>query len=254
MSIIQEMTTLDWCEIGQLRCSKSTSFAHCGWGCCTVVDLHETLLLLLHLAAIHNASHRRVVMSLHAFWGPSRSSTTRSLSVTSSSRQSTDPSEPIPSTEQTPGVEQPLHRSTCPPHSLSFPIDWGVLRRHDGTITKGIQYRIRDKRNVGRRVKVSWIYSYGAELEHSNDKYFLCADCHTKKRYTSQLFAAESTTAAIQHLLEFHKIKRPSNSTTGDDDIDATNAAEVFQLIMPFNEDEYKQKLIDWAIKEPCQI
>ncbi|KAJ6437614.1 LOW QUALITY PROTEIN: transposase-like protein [Purpureocillium lavendulum] len=126
---------------------------------------------------------------------------------------------------------------------------WGVLRRHDGTILKGIQYRIRDKRNVGRRVKVSWIYSYGAELEHSNDKYFLCADCHTKKRYTSQLFAAESTTAAIQHLLEFHKIKRPSNSTTGDDDIDATNAAEVFQLIMPFNEDEYKQKLIDWAIK-----
>ncbi|KAJ6436065.1 transposase-like protein [Purpureocillium lavendulum] len=188
-------------------------------------------------------------MSLHAFWGPSRSSITRSLSVTSSSRQSTDPSEPIPSTEQTPGVEQPLHRSTCPPHSLSFPIDWGVLRRHDGTILKGIQYRIRDKRNVGRRVKVSWIYSYGAELEHSNDKYFLCADCHTKKRYTSQLFAAESTTAAIQHLLEFHKIKRPSNSTTGDDDIDAPNAAEVFQLIMPFNEDEYKQKLIDWAIK-----
>ncbi|OAQ59076.1 transposase-like protein [Purpureocillium lilacinum] len=188
-------------------------------------------------------------MSLHAFWGPSRSSSPRNLSVTSSSRQSTDLNEPIPSTERTSGVEQPLHRSTCPPHSLSFPIDWGVLRRHDGTILKGIQYRIRDKRNVGRRVKVSWIYSYGAELEHSNDKYFLCADCHTKKRYTSQLFAAESTTAAIQHLLEFHKIKRPSNSTTDDDDIDTTNAAEVFQLIMPFNEDEYKQKLIDWAIK-----
>ncbi|KAJ6436371.1 transposase-like protein [Purpureocillium lavendulum] len=188
-------------------------------------------------------------MSLHAFWGPSGSSTSRILSVTSSSRQSTDPNEPIPSTEQTPGLEQSLHRSACPPHSLSFPIDWGVLRRHDGTILKGIQYRIRDKRNVGRRVKVSWIYSYGAELEHSNDKYFLCADCHTKKRYTSQLFAAESTTAAIQHLLEFHKVKRPSNSTTGDDDIDAADAAEVFQLIMPFNEDEYKQKLIDWAIK-----
>jgi hypothetical protein len=102
---------------------------------------------------------------------------------------------------------------------------------------------------VGRRVKVSWIYSYGAELEHSNDKYFLCADCHTKKRYISQLFAAESTTAAIQHLIEFHNIKRPSNSTIDDDDIDANNAAEVFQLVMPFNEDEYKQKLIDWAIK-----
>ncbi|KAM5353017.1 hypothetical protein ACJZ2D_017115 [Fusarium nematophilum] len=52
-----------------------------------------------------------------------------------------------------------------------------------------------------------------------NDKYFLCADCHTKKRYISQLFAAESTTATIQHLLEFHKIRRPSNSTNDDDDI-----------------------------------
>jgi hypothetical protein len=124
-----------------------------------------------------------------------------------------------------------------------------VLRRHDGTVLKGIQYRIRDKRTAGRRVKVSWIYSYGAELEHSNDKYFLCADCHTKKRYFSQLFAAESTTAAIQHLVEFHKVKRPSISANDDENIDPNDAAEVFQLVMPFNEDEYKQKLIDWAIK-----
>jgi len=124
-----------------------------------------------------------------------------------------------------------------------------MLRRHDGTVLKGIQYRIRDKRTVGGRVKVSWIYSYGAELEHSNDKYFLCADCHTKKRYFSQLFAAESTTAAIQHLVEFHKVKKPSTSANEDDDIEPTITAEAFQLVMPFNEDEYKQKLIDWVIK-----
>jgi hypothetical protein len=124
-----------------------------------------------------------------------------------------------------------------------------VLRRHDGTVLKGIQYRIRDKRTAGRRVKISWIYSHGAELEHSNDKYFLCADCHTKKRYFSQLFAAESTTAAIQHLVEFHKVKRPSISTNDDEDVDPNDIAEAFQLVMPFNEDEYKQKLIDWAIK-----
>jgi hypothetical protein len=37
--------------------------------------------------------------------------------------------------------------------------------------------------------------------------------------------------------------------TIDDNNIDANNAAEVFQLVMPFNEDEYKQKLIDWAIK-----
>ncbi|KID81151.1 hypothetical protein MGU_11470 [Metarhizium guizhouense ARSEF 977] len=49
--------------------------------------------------------------------------------------------------------------------------------------------------------------------------------------------------------MEFHKIKKPSNSTDDDDDTDTNNAAEVFQLAMPFNEDEYKQKLIDWAIK-----
>lgn len=189
-------------------------------------------------------------MSLHAFWGPSRALRTGSLSAAPSSRQSTDPDEPLSSIEQTPdALDQHLHRSTCPPHSLSFPINWGALRRHDGTILKGIQYRIRDKRSVGRRVKVSWIYSHGAELEHSNDKYFLCADCHTKKRYISQLFAAESTTAAIQHLMEFHKIKRPSSSTDDDDDADTNNATEVFQLAMPLNEDEYKQKLIDWAIK-----
>ncbi|KAM3552687.1 hypothetical protein MY1884_007077 [Beauveria asiatica] len=83
----------------------------------------------------------------------------------------------------------------------------------------------------------------------NNDKYFLCADCHTKKRYISQLFEEESTTAATQHLTEFHKVKRPSNSTDDDEDIHTDHAAEVFQLTMPFNEDEYKQKLIDWAIK-----
>src|SRR5881394_2376590 len=135
----------------------------------------------IDVSPINNASNRRIIMSLHAFWAPSRPSSTRSLSAMPSSRQSTDPNEPISSTEQTSDPEQPLHRSTCPPHSLSFLINWGVLRRHDGTILKGIQYRIRDKRSVGRRVKVSWIYSYGAELEHSNDKYFLCADCHTNK-------------------------------------------------------------------------
>ncbi len=188
-------------------------------------------------------------MSLHAFWGPNQTVRTRSSSSTSSSRQSTDPHEPPTSNEKKPDVfDQQLHRSACPPHSLSFPINWAVIRRHDGAILKGIQYRIRDKRSVGRRVKVSWIYSHGAELEHSNDKYFLSADCHTKKRYISQLFAAESTTAAIQHLTEFHKVKRPSNSTDDDEDTHTDHAGEVFQLTMPFNEDEYKQKLIDWAI------
>ncbi|KAM0664442.1 hypothetical protein ACQRIU_007024 [Beauveria bassiana] len=188
-------------------------------------------------------------MSLHTFWGASRLSNTRSSSVTSrtSARQATDPNVPIRSTEATSDLEQTLHRSTCPPHSLSFQINWSVLRRHDGTVLKGIQYRIRDKRTVGGRVKVSWIYSYGAELEHSHDKYCLCAECHTKKRYSSQLFAAESTTAAIQHLVEFHKVKRPSILADDDDDTEPGSAA-AFQLVMPFNEEEYKQKLIDWVI------
>src|SRR5687768_297216 len=140
---------------------------------------------------INNASNRHVTMSLHAFWGPSRALAAGSLSAASSSRQSADLREPLlPNEQKSNLLDQHLHRSTCPPHSLSFPINWGVLRRHDGTILKDIQYRIRRKRSVGRRVKVSWIYSHGAELEHSNDKYFLCADCHTKKRYISQLFAA----------------------------------------------------------------
>ncbi|KZZ87459.1 transposase-like protein [Beauveria brongniartii RCEF 3172] len=142
-------------------------------------------------------------MSLHAFWGASRLSNTRSSSVTSrtSARQATDPNVPIRSTEATPDLEQTLHRSTCPPHSLSFRIDWSVLRRHDGTVLKGIH----------------------------------------------QLFAAESTTAAIQHLVEFHKVKRLSILAADDDDTEPGSAA-AFQLVMPFNEEEYKQKLIDWVI------
>lgn len=127
-----------------------------------------------------------VIMPLHAFWGPNQTLRTRNSSSASLSRQSTDLQEPSTSNEKKTEVfDQCLHRSTCPPHSLSLPINWAVIRRHDGTILKGIQYRIRGKRSVGRRVKVSWIYSHGAELEHSNDKYFLCADCHTKKRYIS---------------------------------------------------------------------
>ncbi|KJZ70326.1 hypothetical protein HIM_10294 [Hirsutella minnesotensis 3608] len=190
-------------------------------------------------------------MTLHAFWGPKRPLSTQSSCVLPSERQSINLIEPLSSSvEQASDSEQAvLHQSVCPPHSLSFPIDWGMLRRHDGTVLKGIQYRIRDKRTVGGRVKVSWIYSYGAELEHSNDKYFLCAECHIKKRYFSQLFAAESTTAAIQHLVEFHKVKRPSVAANEDDGIEPSSPAEAFQLVMAFNEDEYKQKLIDWVIQ-----
>ncbi|KJZ68239.1 hypothetical protein HIM_12373 [Hirsutella minnesotensis 3608] len=113
-----------------------------------------------------------------------------------------------------------------------------MLRRHDGTVLKGIRYRIRDKKTVGGRVKALWIYSYGAELEHSNDKYLLCAECHIKKRYFSQLFAAESTTAAIQHLVEFHKVKRPAVAANEDDGNEASSTAEAFQLVVPFNKDD----------------
>ncbi|KAK9443801.1 transposase-like protein [Metarhizium brunneum] len=168
-------------------------------------------------------------MSLHAFWGPSRALAAGSLSAASSSRQSADLREPLlPNEQKSNLLDQHLHRSTCPPHSLSFPINWGVLRRHDGTILKDIQYRIRRKRSVGRRVKVSWIYSHGAELEHSNDK---VDDGRNPAPYGVP------------------QDKKPSNSTDDDDDTDTNNAAEVFQLAMPFNEDEYKKKLIDWAIK-----
>jgi len=143
-------------------------------------------------------------------------------------------------------LQQPLHRSNCPPHCLSFPIDWSVLRRHDGKLLVGIQYRIRDKRNVHKRQKVLWIYRYGAELEHGKDKYFLCADCHVQKRYSSQLFAAESTTSVSDHLIGFHKVKPYVEKQQEDT---SQGSKDLFQLVIPFNEDEYKQKLIDWTIK-----
>ncbi len=67
--------------------------------------------------------------------------------------------------------------------------------------------------------------------------------------YISQLFAAESTTATIQHLTKFHKVKRPANSTNDDENTQTDYPLEVFQLAISFNEDKYKQKLINWVIK-----
>jgi len=93
--------------------------------------------------------------------------------------------------------------------------------------------------------------SYGAEVEHSNDKHFECAECHARKWCTSHLFAAKLT-AAIQHLVEFHNIKWPSCSITDDYDIDATDAAEVFQLIIPLMRmSTSHSSLIDWAVRLP---
>lgn len=43
--------------------------------------------------------------------------------------------------------------------------------------------------------------------------------------------------------------QRPGNSTDNDEDTQTDHALDVFQLAMPFNEDGYTQKLIDWVIK-----
>ena len=162
----------------------------------------------------------------------------------SSFAASPTPNEPIKSTEKD-ASSAPLQRTSAGPHCRQFSINWASLRCPEGRLLDHAQYRIRHKRNVGDKGKISWVYQYGAELEsRPNHKWWLCEICHAKKRHERHIFAAESTSSIADHLNSFHKIEKDGSKQEAEG-----QQEDFFLLTQAFNEDVYKQKLIDWCIK-----
>jgi hypothetical protein len=86
-----------------------------------------------------------------------------------------------------------------------FDIDWENIW-HNGKRLVSVKRRSRHKRVIGTKIKESWIYQHGANLEHDGVRYWLCKICHMKRRYSTALYASSGTTHAARHLLREHQI------------------------------------------------
>ncbi|KID93531.1 transposase-like protein, partial [Metarhizium majus ARSEF 297] len=118
------------------------------------------------------------------------------------STASLPPSTPLDSSPHaTPG---PPPFETDAPH-CEVDIDWGNIW-HCGKRLVGAKRRPRHKRVVGTKIKESWIYRYGANLEHNGVRYWLCRLCHERKSYSTALYASSGTSHAARHLLRQHQI------------------------------------------------
>ncbi|KAM3552688.1 hypothetical protein MY1884_007078 [Beauveria asiatica] len=107
--------------------------------------------------------------------------------------------------------------------------------------TKGLEAAMELKRLRVDYASNVWMHAYQDKLVGPINR--------VQKAGAQAIIGTFLTVATAVAEAEGNLVKRPSNSTDDDEDIHTDHAAEVFQLTMPFNEDEYKQKLIDWAIK-----
>ncbi|KJZ68529.1 hypothetical protein HIM_12077 [Hirsutella minnesotensis 3608] len=144
-----------------------------------------------------------------------------------------------------------------------FVIDWDNIW-HGGKRLVGARRRPRHKRVIGTRIKESWIYKYGANLEHKGIQYWLCKICHINKSYSTALYASSGTSHAARHLLRQHHIADCQGSDSRVKTpftIAATTASSPFgsesrqtslgyQIGSHFDEEVWKSRFIDWIIVE----
>lgn len=182
-------------------------------------------------------------------------------------------SSPVPSTPQsltshpppTPVDDGPEAAPATPdatPDETDFPqcefdIDWENIW-HCGKRALGAKKRHRHKRAVDTKIKESWIYRHGANLDHNGVRYWLCRLCHEKKSY-SALYASPGTSHAARHLLRRHQIaefrdsgpslKNPFTSASSSDSSSSRPLSRQtglgFQLASHFNEGH--GKLVFWT-------
>ncbi|KJZ69476.1 hypothetical protein HIM_11138 [Hirsutella minnesotensis 3608] len=149
-----------------------------------------------------------------------------------------------------------------------FTIDWENIW-HGGKRLLGARRRPRHKRVVGTRIKESWIYRYGANLEHRGVRYWLCKICHIKKSYSTALYASSGTAHAARHLLRQHQIaesgerisglKTPFSLASGSTSSSFSPASQLplqqqtnlgYQIGSHFDEESWKARFVDWIIVE----
>ena len=89
--------------------------------------------------------------------------------------------------------------------SCEFDVDWENIW-HCGKRLLGA------KRLIGTKIKESWIYQYGANLEHKGVRYWFFRFCHEKRSYSTALYASSGTAHAARHLLRQHQIAELGDS------------------------------------------
>jgi hypothetical protein len=89
--------------------------------------------------------------------------------------------------------------------------DWENIW-HGGKRLMGAKRRPRHRRVIGTRIKESWIYRHGANLEHHGVRYWLCRICHVKKSYSTALYVSSGTSHTARHLLRQHQITEAGES------------------------------------------
>ncbi|KAF5228595.1 hypothetical protein FANTH_14457 [Fusarium anthophilum] len=179
-------------------------------------------------------------------------------------------SSPVPSIPQSlASYLPPTSTDTTPEATVDdapqceFDIDWENIW-HCGKRLVGVKKRPRHRRVVGTKMKESWIYRHGANLEHKGVRYWLYRLCHEKRNYSTALYASSGTAHAARHLLRQHQIAEfgdSSPSLTTPFTLAAASASTSvralsrqaslgFQLGSHFDERSWKARFVDWIILE----
>ncbi|KAG7410115.1 putative AC9 transposase [Fusarium oxysporum f. sp. raphani] len=179
-------------------------------------------------------------------------------------------SSPVPSIPQSlASYLPPTSTDTTPEATVDdapqceFDIDWENIW-HCGKRLVGVKKRPRHRRVVGTKMKESWIYRHGANLEHKGVRYWLCRLCHEKRSYSTALYASSGTAHAARHLPRQHQIAEfgdSSPSLTTPFTLAAASASSSvralsrqaslgFQLGSHFDERSWKARFVDWIILE----
>ncbi|KAG6988733.1 hypothetical protein FOFC_20727 [Fusarium oxysporum] len=193
----------------------------------------------------------------------SSSRTTSHMSSTPQSLPSRPP--PIPADDGFEGTPASREATTDETDAspCEFEIDWENIW-HGGKRLMGAKRRPRHRRVIGTKIKESWIYRHGANLEHHGVRYWLCRICHVKKSYSTALFVSSGTSHAARHLLRQHQITEAGESdpslatpftlaaTSGSSlsRLLSRQASLGLQLASHFDEGTWKARFVDWIIVE----
>ncbi len=144
-----------------------------------------------------------------------------------------------------------------------FDIDWENIWHCEKRLL-GAKKRPRHRRVIGTKMKESWLYRHGANLEYKGVRYWLCRLCHEKKSYSTALYASSGTAHVARHLLRQHQTAEFGNSNpdlTTPFTLASTSmfssvrplsqqASLGFQLAPHFDERSWKAGFVDWVILE----
>ena len=175
-----------------------------------------------------------------------------------SSASSSRPESPANTPSTTPAPSSAL--SSVPPQETINSSDYTHLCRfkievkrliYKDKVLENPRYRPRTARALGRLVKTSWIWRYGADIEATGySRLFVCKACYDQKANRKMIYPAEKSTSAIaSHLRSKHELKPPG----GDELPTPPQPKQAFHLDQyvsdPFRDLMYKEMLSLWVAR-----